>query len=518
MSNQFHGYPPTDGGQTPPRQTGAPNGQTPPRHNDGSTPPSPPPPSQSASQKAPPRLPFPANTLLIGCSILLGILFSVCFFSVHANLSLLVFTVCASLLFVVVTIRLHIAKYKRAFFLIVPIILLSLPSVIFGYTGFTFLNIILLHLLFAAMLLLCKDRADIFSASFLGNLFLTIIPDFSLLFFRKHKISLPKPPGKIIGKIILGILVTVIPLSIIISILSSADPMFRQVFSTFWNAFARIFSFQFVGNILFAVGASLYFWVYIQSAVAHPKKTKLTRIYHHPDGVIASTVLLLFNLVFAIFCLVQFITLFSSDVSSYESYARNGFYQLFFVTLVNFSLVLGFSRYMRGMEKTTLLKLLLSLLCVFTGIMALSAFMRLSQYVIYAGFTPFRMFVLTLLAGEILLTLLSIIFVNMGEKTLLRAYVPILLSVLLVSNFTASEAFSTYCNWKRYEQTNQLEYGYLNTVTAQSEYFLKQMYESVEEPTLKREIFSTLNRIDSRSPRSYHWQSDTLLSYLTRTR
>ena len=59
------------------------------------------------------------------------------------------------------------------------------------------------------------------------------------------------------------------------------------------------------------------------------------------DGIITLTVLLLINLVYVLFIAVQFKYFFSGtleDGFTYAEYARRGFFELLFVTLINLSI------------------------------------------------------------------------------------------------------------------------------------------------------------------------------------
>ena len=62
------------------------------------------------------------------------------------------------------------------------------------------------------------------------------------------------------------------------------------------------------------------------------------------DGIITLTVLLLFNIVYILFIAVQFKYFFSGtleDGFTYAEYARRGFFELLFVTLINLSITIA---------------------------------------------------------------------------------------------------------------------------------------------------------------------------------
>ena len=100
------------------------------------------------------------------------------------------------------------------------------------------------------------------------------------------------------------------------------------------------------------------------------------------DGIITLTVLLLFNLVYILFIAVQFKYFFSGtleDGFTYAEYARRGFFELLFVTLINLSItiaVITLTKTIYGPLKKAI-RLAMTVLVLSSGVLLVSAIMRI---------------------------------------------------------------------------------------------------------------------------------------------
>ena len=110
------------------------------------------------------------------------------------------------------------------------------------------------------------------------------------------------------------------------------------------------------------------------------------------DGIITLTVLLLFNLVYILFIAVQFKYFFSGtleDGFTYAEYARRGFFELLFVSLINLSITIAsyyvYEKMLGHLKKA--IRLALTVLVLSSGVLLVSAIMRMSMYEDAYGFT-----------------------------------------------------------------------------------------------------------------------------------
>ena len=114
------------------------------------------------------------------------------------------------------------------------------------------------------------------------------------------------------------------------------------------------------------------------------------------DAIISITVLVLINAVYLLFTIVQFKYFFSGTLQgdfTYAEYARKGFFELLFVTLINLSitvLVINFVNTSTSNFIKRFIQILLTFLVLSSAVMLSSALLRLRMYEEAYGFTFIR--------------------------------------------------------------------------------------------------------------------------------
>ena len=214
-------------------------------------------------------------------------------------------------------------------------------------------------------------------------------------FFKEKKQVSDKPEGK--GKyVVLGILIALPLLFVIILLLCSADAVFSHIFD---YLFSDIFTFVFEGNIwgitalfLFAFFASYC----LLCRFSHKNIKEQVADKRTAEPVIGITFTGLISLVYLIFCLIQLIYLFGGlgtlpEGYTYAKYAREGFFQLVFVCIINLALVLICNKRFR---KNKVLKGILIFISLCTYIMIASSAYRMILYIKAYHLTFLRVLVL----------------------------------------------------------------------------------------------------------------------------
>ena len=327
------------------------------------------------------------ETAVIG-SFLIAILHSILFYGQKLGLS--VFLFCIALGFFVLTIleKNNKIKNRKALILSVPIILISATYFIFNNAFFNFINIFVLIILFALMIILA-----VFEKS---SLKLLIYKIFSLIlgsieFFEEavgsiieavvgvfKKRDKSKTKNVKIGKIIKGLIVTIPILIVVLILLSSADSIFsnklKDMLSTVFSF--GIFESETYINLFFRliiiIGITIYFIAILYNILEDKfcekdvSETKPWKI----DTIIGNTILTVLNLVYLVFCYIQISVLFMKigDMQNfnYASYARQGFFQLMAVSIINFIIILITSKRKEENKKINYTKIMNLLLAVFT--------------------------------------------------------------------------------------------------------------------------------------------------------
>ncbi len=221
--------------------------------------------------------------------------------------------------------------------------------------------------------------------------FISPITDFKLY----RKAGKAKEKGKISNAsyILIGVLISLPLLTIVLSLLSSADLVFRSFIRDY--IFIDWLSENFIGlsfSILFSFFASYCILVSLEKRSVKEEVTdKRTG-----EPLVAATFTAVLSFVYLLFSGIQILYLFAGNMQlpeqyTYAEYAREGFFQLLFVCLINLVLVLVcLSRF----KESKALKTILTIISLCTYIMIASSAMRMLLYIQYYNLTFLRFFVL----------------------------------------------------------------------------------------------------------------------------
>ena len=396
------------------------------------------------------------KTAVIG-SFLIAILHSILFYGQKLGLS--VFLFCIALGFFVLTIleKNNKIKNRKALILSVPIILISATYFIFNNAFFNFINIFVLIILFALMIILA-----VFEKS---SLKLLIYKIFSLIlgsieFFEEavgsiieavvgvfKKRDKSKTKNVKIGKIIKGLIVTIPILIVVLILLSSADSIFsnklKDMLSTVFSF--GIFESETYINLFFRliiiIGITIYFIAILYNILEDKfcekdvSETKPWKI----DTIIGNTILTVLNLVYLVFCYIQISVLFMKigDMQNfnYASYARQGFFQLMAVSIINFIIILITSKRKEENKKINYTKIMNLLLAVFTLIILFSSFYRMYLYEQAYGYTFLRLMVYFALITEIILIIPTIMYILNLNINLTKTYFVVIMLMYILVNY-----------------------------------------------------------------------------------
>jgi len=229
--------------------------------------------------------------------------------------------------------------------------------------------------------------------------------------------------GSVIGKILVGVLIAIIPTAIVFNLLSFD--------SGFLNILRNIFSFNFtdipmqVVSIILAVPVGSYiFRLFISShdksaknilTVENCNKTSKNASVAPIITVFAATIPLLF--MYVVFFVSQwkyYISGFLGELPenvNYATYARDGFFQLLAVAAINLAVISAVQLFCKKGQKIgdLMIRILTVIICVFTLILISTAISKLVLYINEHGLTPKRvhafwgMIVLTLIFTAVIL-------------------------------------------------------------------------------------------------------------------
>lgn len=297
---------------------------------------------------------------------------------------------------------------KKAFYLLIPIILIIFSNLILILLkgildeNNEILNIIVLPILISIYLfsLINKNyKIDLVNIPLMFKIFPRYL--FRNLKFLKIKTSREKT-NKILNAVF-GIIVGIVFSIVILLLLMSADDYFNKFVSKAFISinldFSKIMQFVIFFIIIFSIGVNL-----IRNRYIVMKENKTRKI----DHTIIISMLLVINLVFVLFLISEVSKLCGNFLQIpkgyiYSSYAREGFFQLLFVTIINFSIILYLLYKTNVIKENKIIRNLVLILIAFSVLLIFNSYYRMFLYIGKFGFTNLRLQVILFLFMELIL-------------------------------------------------------------------------------------------------------------------
>lgn len=299
---------------------------------------------------------------------------------------------------------------KKAYLLIIPIVLIIISNLVLkvlkGNLDGTnqLLNIIVLPLLISTYLFMLV-RSD-FKVS-LENMFLVfkLFPKNLFKNLKFIKIDTNKEKNDKVINIIFGTIIGVFISGLILALLTSADAYFDKFLSSIVTNINVDFNLWYVIKgiiyfvILFVIGINLF-----KNKEIVLKESKMSNI----NKTVVTTMLFIVNFVFVLFLISEISKLCGNFLKVpkgyiYSSYAREGFFQLLFVTLINFGIILYLIYKTNLVKEDKKVKYLVLSLIAFSIFLIFNSYYRMFLYIGRFGFTNLRLQVILFLFMEIIL-------------------------------------------------------------------------------------------------------------------
>ncbi len=192
--------------------------------------------------------------------------------------------------------------------------------------------------------------------------------------------------------IAMGILVTLPVLAIAAALLMEADKTFANLLG---NLGGTVFD-QFGATMLrlvVACGMALYLLSLLMSA-AHPKEKSAIKPFPQMNGTVVAILAGALCALYAAFVMVQILSVSGvyqagqRSAAFYSEYARDGFFELCLVSLLNLAVFVGAQLF--HTEKTKAMRVLLSALGVLTQALIITAIAKMGMYMTHYGLTLLR--------------------------------------------------------------------------------------------------------------------------------
>lgn len=412
-------------------------------------------------------------------SLLLSLLQSILFWHKNKGISVVLFIIPTILVILYNLKENNMIKNKKGILWSIPIILLSLTYFIFNNSFFQILNIPVIFVLIIIMCIKITEQ-EILEQGFIRNIIKKAFKPFGVIFefisdfemdeFIEKQKDNQNLKTKTIKKVLKSMLISIPIILIIIALLSSADSVFGNMFNDVREFISKAFKSETITENIARGILIIIYLVYIMGFMITFIRKNEIQTYQNENRSIslltANMILISLNIIYFVFSIIQFKYLFmnagkTSDFD-YATYARTGFFQLMFVSFINLLLL----RIMKQ-NKDEFIKILKSLLIIFTIVIVISAMFRMHLYEQEYGYTYLRIFVYFVLITEILILIpiLLNIYGFLGEKfNTFNVVIKIIVLMYIILNFINIDYIISSNNLNRYlenPKTNKIDYYYI---------------------------------------------------------
>ncbi|MCQ6274778.1 DUF4173 domain-containing protein [Bacillus sp. V3B] len=313
-------------------------------------------------------------------------------------------------------------------------------------------------------------------------------------------------------KILIGLAISVPLLFIVLNLLIEADAQFERLISTFPDllSFRADDILRLVIILIYTFCFFGYMQVLLQKNIQVVQK-KGTIKSMTMDGIITLTVLLLLDLVYVLFVAVQFKYFFSGtldDGYTYAEYARRGFFELLFVTLINLTVttvVIHFTKGIQSVLKQTI-RLALTVLVLSSGVLLISAFMRMTLYEDAYGFTFTRILVHSFMIFLMVIFAYTLVKIWLEKLSLFHFYFIASLIYYAGINVVNIDRVVVDRNIARFEATEKIDIHYLNSLSSTGILGLIELYEKEPNVPGLKDLLQQ-RQAESAYLKSSSWQS-----------
>ncbi len=398
------------------------------------------------------------DKILIVFSVLLGILYFVNVFFYGHGIGTVVFFLCYYGVIFYAGKGKDNFSVKKGKIYFIPVIILLICFLIYDNYILNFFNVLLI------MVLVTLHTASMFSQNdtenpvvlFLKGFFQRPLENCDKIFKVSAEKTEDKKSGNIRG-IIIGVLIGLPILIFVTVLLCSADQKFENLienmFSTIDINVFRIFMDIFFGLCLsiFIYGA-LYYNRH-NSEISEKKNRKPFII----NSAVGTTVLFMISISYIIYLALQFEYLFSALAGKlpenfiYSQYARNGFFELFVIAVLNFALAAFFISTAKG----KILKISVFLISAITLLLIVSSISKMFLYISRYDLTRLRVYTSWFMAALFIIFVVIIVKLFNEKIKLINISFIVFVSMYLILNIVNTDSIIGKYNTNNYINGNR---------------------------------------------------------------
>ena len=282
----------------------------------------------------------------------------------------------------------------------------------------------------------------------------------------------------------IGLVISIPFLFIILNLLIEADAQFERLIIMLPQlvSFRVDYVIRFIIILIYTFGFFGFMQVLLQKKIEVIHKETNSKPFSL-DGIISLTFIVLLDIVYVVFVAVQFKYFFSGTLENgltYAEYARKGFFELLFVTIINLSIttvIITFSKNIQGFVKQ-LIRIALSLLVLSSGVLLVSAMMRMMMYENAYGFTFTRVLAHSFMIFLMIIFAYTLVKIWLEKLSLFHFYFIASLIYYVGINVVNIDSIVVDQNMTRYEETGKIDIHYLNNLSSTGKLGLIQLYEN----------------------------------------
>lgn len=409
-------------------------------------------------------------------SLILAIWSIVLFYGKQIGLSMLLFIIPITYYLIFILEKNNKIENNKAKILLIPIILLASTYLIYDNHFFNNLNLIVIPLLIIIMLV------SLFTNVF--NLEIWIEKAVELVFdpiaylgetLKKIKLSilrkfkLKSKDNNNSKKVFKGLLITIPIALVIIGMLASADQEFSNVLYSVIRVIGKAFgNMQFMEiavRLVLIIIVFIYLSSFFDKIISNFKIEKEDKEDNNQkDNTTIKMIITTLNIIYLVFSIIQIKALIVRDeYINYADYARQGFFQLMIISVINLIMILiAKSKSYKNNKFTNIMCLLMIL---FTFILIVSSAIRMYFYEQAYGYTFLRLAVYFALLTEAILLIPTILYVLNKKKNLLRTYFSIVVTMYVIINLVNIDNIIASRNVTRYIETGKIDMVYIESNT-----------------------------------------------------
>lgn len=293
------------------------------------------------------------------------------------------------------------------------------------------------------------------------------------------------------GYIFVGLIISIPLAAIALSLLLSADSVFRSMFT--WRLGLD-------ESVVIAVSAVWGFlWVFFafyciltgQAERGEEKEKKQARQF---DSTVAVTFMGILGVIYLVFCAVQVVFLFGRHAlpegQTYAGYAREGFFQLMFVSAMNVLLIMLCSWKFR---QSRVLNTVLTVISGCTYIMIASSACRMMMYVQAYGMSFLRILVLWFLIVLALVMAGALVYIYKKSFDLFKYCYGLCLAMWLLFAYLRPGALAAKYNAEVMGMTGGVTFGMLYELSPDATATLVRNIDRIDDENIKATVYRVLS-------------------------